>query len=588
MRDDAMPKKTIREMSEHERKRHSLARKTFRSTLMGSFVLGSAALIIGLGIYTYTLVHQYITEAFNLSKSAVAIMDEIVDAEPLSKDVLAAYRGLSESERNQTGTDEYHRRFAHFTERGDFKSIHTVLRDFADAIEIDALYLAMYDRDTNALVYIVDQDDNPETVVMPCDWDPVTEDGMEHFLDWDGTGELYLIESTPNYGLLCTSGMPIKNDKGETVAFVLSDISLANVADGMRGFFWSYFLCMMILTILIAILTAKHTKKKLVNPIDRIAAAAESYVKDRRSGDRDSDHFAKLNIRTGDEIENLSLVMADMERELKEYEENLTKVTAEKERISTELSLATRIQTAMLPNTFPAFPDRNEFDIYASMDPAKEVGGDFYDFFLVDDDHLCLVIADVSGKGVPAALFMMASRIIIASNAKMGKSPAQILTDTNAAICSNNKEEMFVTVWLGILEISTGKLTAANAGHEYPMLKPANGKFTLYKDKHGFVIGGMDGIRYKEYEIQLDPGAKLFLYTDGVPEATDADREQFGTQRLLDALNSDTSAAPEQILKNVRGAVDAFVKEAEQFDDLTMLCIEYKDDHPDIDSQIDI
>ena len=580
-----MPKKTIREMSVSERKRRSLARKTFNSTLLSAVVLGVVALIIGLGIYTYTLVHQYITEAFNLSKSAVAIMDEIVDAEPLSKDVLTAYRGLSESERSQTGTDEYRKRFAHFTEREDFKAIHTVLRDFAEAIEVDALYLAMYDRDTNALVYIVDQDDNPETVVMPCDWDPVTKDGMEHFLDWDGTGELYLIENTPNYGLLCTSGMPIKNDKGETFAFVLSDISLANVADGMRGFFWSYFSCMLILTLLIAVLTSRHTKKKLVNPIDRIAEAAEDYVKDRRSGVRDSELFAKLNIRTGDEIENLSLVMADMERDLKEHEENLTKVTAEKERISTELSLATRIQASMLPNTYPAFPDRSEFDIYASMDPAKEVGGDFYDFFLVDDDHLCFLIADVSGKGVPAALFMMASRIIIASNAKMGKSPAQILTDTNAAICSNNKEEMFVTVWLGILEISTGRLTAANAGHEFPILKPANGNFALYKDKHGFIIGGMDGIRYKEYEIQLKPGAKLFLYTDGVPEATDADGVQFGTQRLLEALNSDTSAAPEQILKNVRDAVDGFVKEAEQFDDLTMLCIEYKGDQPDIGNQ---
>ena len=583
--EDTMPKKTIREMSDLERKRHSLARKTFNSTLMGAVVLGVAALIIGLGIYTYTLVHQYITEAFNLSKSAVAIMDEIVDAEPLSKDVLTAYHEQSEAERSQTGTAEYRKRFAHFTEREDFKSIHTVLKDFADAIEVDALYLAMYDRDTNALVYIVDQDENPETVVMPCDWDPVTKDGMEHFLDWDGTGELYLIENTPHYGLLCTSGMPIKNDKGETVAFVLTDISLSNVANGMRGFFVSYFLCMLILTILIAVLTAKHMKKKLAKPIDRIAEAAENYVKDRRGGNRNAEHFAKLNIRTGDEIENLSLVMADMERDLKEHEENLTKITAEKERISTELSLAARIQASMLPNTYPAFPDRSEFDIYASMDPAKEVGGDFYDFFLIDNDHLCMVIADVSGKGVPAALFMMASKIIIASNAKMGKSPAQILTDTNAAICSNNKEEMFVTVWLGILEISTGRLTAANAGHEFPALKPANDRFMLYKDKHGFVIGGMDGIRYKEYEIQLDPGAKLFLYTDGVPEATDADNELFGTQRMLDALNSDPSAAPEQILNNVRSAVDGFVKGAEQFDDLTMLCVEYKGDHSDAGDQ---
>ena len=246
-------------------------------------------------------------------------------------------------------------------------------------------------------------------------------------------------------------------------------------------------------------------------------------------------------------------------------------------RIESELNLATRIQADMLPNIYPAFPGRPEFDIYATMDPAKEVGGDFYDFFLVDDDHLCMVMADVSGKGVPAALFMMASKIILANNAMMGKSPAQILNDTNAAICSNNREEMFVTVWIGILEISTGKLVAANAGHEYPILKHADGQFELFKDKHGVMIGAMDGAKYREYELQLEPGSKLFLYTDGVTEATDAEKHLFGTERMLAALNhQDTTANPEQVLKNVRSAVDGFVKEAEQFDDLTMLCMEYK------------
>ena len=245
-------------------------------------------------------------------------------------------------------------------------------------------------------------------------------------------------------------------------------------------------------------------------------------------------------------------------------------------RIETELNLATRLQADMLPNIFPAFPERTEFDIYATMDPAKEVGGDFYDFFLVDDDHLCMVMADVSGKGVPAALFMMAAKIILANNAKSGKSPAQILTDTNAAICSNNREEMFVTVWLGILEISTGKLIAANAGHEYPAIKQPDGAFELLKDKHGFVIGGMEGMKYKEYELQLAKGSKLFLYTDGVPEATDRNSELFGTTRMLEALNRNPDAAPEQIMQDIRAAVDAFVDQAEQFDDLTMLCLEYK------------
>ncbi len=272
----------------------------------------------------------------------------------------------------------------------------------------------------------------------------------------------------------------------------------------------------------------------------------------------------------------VSIISCNIARRGKEMVVSQHEKDLKSERIKSELDLATRIQADMLPNIYPAFPDRNEFDIYATMNPAKEVGGDFYDYFLIDDDHLCLVMADVSGKGVPAALFMMASKIVLANNAMMGKTPAQILTDVNAAICSNNHEEMFVTVWLGILEISSGKLTAANAGHEYPLLKGADGKFELFKDKHGFVIGGMAGAKYKEYEIMLEPGSKLFVYTDGVPEATNSANEMFGTNRMLDAINEDITLSPENVLKTVRVSVDKFVGDAEQFDDLTMLCLEYK------------
>ena len=261
---------------------------------------------------------------------------------------------------------------------------------------------------------------------------------------------------------------------------------------------------------------------------------------------------------------------------LNEQMDTIREMTAEKERINTEMNLARDIQASMLPHIFPPFPDRKEFEIYASMDPAKEVGGDFYDFFLIDSDHMGLVMADVSGKGVPAALFMMASKIILQSVAMMGRSAGEILTKTNEAICSSNQAGMFITVWTGILEISSGKLTAANAGHEYPVLKRADGDFELFKDKHGFVIGGMEGIRYKEYELQLNPGDKLFLYTDGVPEATDANQELFGTERMIEALNRGKDHSPEQVLQCVRQAVDDFVKDAEQFDDLTMLCLEYK------------
>ena len=249
----------------------------------------------------------------------------------------------------------------------------------------------------------------------------------------------------------------------------------------------------------------------------------------------------------------------------------------EKQRIDTELSLATRIQANSLPKRLP---ERPSFDLSASMTPAREVGGDLYDFFFIDDDHLCLVIGDVSGKGVPASLFMMMTSTLIHYVAGRERSPAKILTAVNAEICSRNPEEMFITVWLGVLELSTGILTAANAGHEYPALRRPDGRFELFKDRHGFVIGGMEGVRYREYTLPLSPGTKLFVYTDGVPEATDAREEMFGTDRMLDALRTHEQEAPEAILAGVSGAVSAFVGAAPQFDDLTMLCLAWNGGEP--------
>ena len=325
-------------------------------------------------------------------------------------------------------------------------------------------------------------------------------------------------------------------------------------------------LAVMLLTLGGALTLGRRIVKPLNTIMQRISELREGNLEFRMEDE----------YRTGDEVEELAESFAGLSHKTVEYLETVERVTAEKERIGAELSLATKIQAAMLPHLVPAFPDRKDFDILGSMDPAKEVGGDFYDYFLIDDDHLCMVIADVSGKGVPAALFMMASKIILQSVAMLGGTPAEILTKTNEAICSNNEAQMFVTVWLGILELSTGKLTAANAGHEYPVFKRPDGNYELYKDRHGFVIGGMEGVRYKQYEVQLEPGAKLFVYTDGVPEATNADNELFGTDRMLAALNERPDAAPQDVLKNMRRAVDGFVLEREQFDDLTMLCLEYK------------
>ena len=240
-----------------------------------------------------------------------------------------------------------------------------------------------------------------------------------------------------------------------------------------------------------------------------------------------------------------------------------------------ELNFATDIQTSVLPNIFPPYPDREDFSIFASMTPAKEVGGDFYDFFMVDDDHLALVMADVAGKGIPAALFMMSSKILIKNHTMSGGSPGAVLRTVNNQICENNREEMFVTVWLGILDLRDGKLVSANAGHEYPVLKTPDGDFELIKGKHSFVIGGMEGMKFRESEMVLEPGSKLFVYTDGVPEAENQNEEQYGYERFLKALNSKKDGTPEELLEATRNSVKAFVQDHVQFDDLTMLCVHY-------------
>lgn len=378
------------------------------------------------------------------------------------------------------------------------------------------------------------------------------------------------------YGHMLNGYHVVFDGNGDAVGLICVEIDIDRIYQNLYRYIrWVIFIAA-IFTTAIVVLYVILTKRYLVGPIEKIAKNSNSFVEKMRSGvDPGELHYEPVKVKTGGELEVLSDNVQSLADGVTSYITNLREVTAEKERIGTELSLATRIQANMLPNIFPAFPDRPEFDVYATMTPAKEVGGDFYDFFLIDEDHLCILIADVSGKGVPAALFMMASKIILANNAMIGKSPSKILEDTNTAIYANNREDMFVTVWLGILEISTGKLTAANGGHEYPIIRNADEGFELYKDKHGFVIGGLEGLKYVDYELQLTPGSRVFLYTDGVPEATSENKELFGTKRMIEALNEDPDANPEELLNNVKNSVERFVKDAEQFDDFTMLCVEY-------------
>ena len=316
--------------------------------------------------------------------------------------------------------------------------------------------------------------------------------------------------------------------------------------------------------------SAFSTATRITDPLNTITRRVASM------GVRNQQFTMEDVYRTGDEIEVLAESFAKQSARTALYIEQIKRVTAEKERIGAELDMASRIQGSQLPNLFPPFPDRKEFSLYASMDPAKEVGGDFYDFFMIDEDHMGFVIADVSGKGVPAALLMMVSRVLIKSSLQNGKSPAETLASVNNQLCESNDEEFFVTVWLAVLEISTGNGIAANAGHEHPVLRRAGGTYELQVYRHSLAVGVMKDVPFRQHEFHLNPGDSFFVYTDGVPEATDRRSELYGTGRMLEALNRDAGAEPEQVLANLTADINRFVDGAEQFDDITMLGFRYR------------
>ena len=251
-------------------------------------------------------------------------------------------------------------------------------------------------------------------------------------------------------------------------------------------------------------------------------------------------------------------------------------ISAEASRIESELSVARSIQANMLPVSFPAFPDRTEFDIFATMNPAKEVGGDFYDFFMVDETHVAIVMADVSGKGVPAALFMAIAKAMIKDHTEPEKQLGQTFAKVNNLLCESNSEGLFVTAFEGVLDLVTGEFIFVNAGHETPYIYRGGRVFELFKVRPGFVLAGMENMNFKTVSVMFEPGDKLFQYTDGVTEATNASNELYGQDRLTAVLEKYSDKTPTELLPLVRKDIDAFVGEAPQFDDITMLCLEFK------------
>ena len=364
-----------------------------------------------------------------------------------------------------------------------------------------------------------------------------------------------------------TAMVPVKNTDQRTKAIICVQRQMDDIRNIQMGYVSRVIETLLMLAAFEITGVGLYLSEQLIKPVTKITEEASRFARENETAEK------KLtdSIRGQDEIGVLAQSIDRMEEQITDYMQHLTTVTAEKERISTELNVAKQIQADMLPSVFPAFPDHDDFDIFATMTPAKEVGGDFYDFFLVDDDHLAMVMADVSGKGVPAALFMVITKTLIKNRAQMGDSPAEILFHVNNQLCDGNETEMFVTVWMAILELSTGKGVAVNAGHEHPVICRRGGRHELVIYRHSMVVAAMEDMVFREHSFELHPGDRLFVYTDGVPEATNTRNELFGTERMLEALNRDPEASPEAQLKAVRESLDAFVGDAPQFDDITML-----------------
>ena len=573
-----MPEKRARKTERRERKGYSLSFKMFLSTFLTFMIAGILAQAVGLALYANALLHENVTQAFNVSQGAALTIPHNSQATTMMERVWKRYRSLSEEERMLVGTPEYDAIFADIQNSREHQEIRSKLQSMVRYFGVYDVYIAMYDKEHQAVVYVVDPD---EDEAKAGTWEPTTsETEAERFLNWSGHGTLYELSNSEEYGWMCTAGTPLYNPDRERVGFMLVDVFMLDVLKKMMDFVVTFTLSILIINLIATLILLRKHKKQVIAPIDAITEAARAYSADHKNGTQTGAHFAELDIRTGDEIENLSTVMAEMERDIAEYTDNLATITAEKERVTTELNMAAGIQAHMLPSTFPAFPDRPEFDIYASMTPAKEVGGDFYDFFMVDGDHLALLMADVSGKGVPAALFMMTARTMLKGVAQAGLDPAGVLKYVNAQIAENNPEYMFVTVWLGILEISTGKLVWADAGHE-PLMLFQNGVWKKLERAGGIALGFLepeflkDDPPFHNHELQLKPGDAVFQYTDGVTEAMTAEEELFGEDRLLETMNSAPSVEPETLLPYVHAQVDAFVGGAPQFDDITMLGLLY-------------
>ncbi|MCD8337970.1 MAG: PP2C family protein-serine/threonine phosphatase [Lachnospiraceae bacterium] len=557
------------------RRKRSLRQKSVLVILVFTLALAIASTAVSYQMYADSMDAHYKSLSENVANTAISVLDtEMV--KHYTELVTEIYlKNPAPDLADEEEEAAYLAQYEALQDEG-YEELYQTLVKIRAASDVLSLYIIYVDADSRTCVYVVDGDDT-QNACLAGTWDIIYEQNYGIFED-PARGFPAYITNTEEYGWLCSTGVAVLDEDGSVLAYVMVDTSMDQVMRERYDYLARISAVLLVITALQLLFFLNVVNRTVVKPINRLAQAASSYVSTRENADAQTGPslLAKIDIHTGDEVENLADAMKQMEQDINGYIENLTAVTAEKERIGAELDIARHIQSSMLPCIFPAFPDREEFDIYATMDPAKEVGGDFYDFFMVDDRHLAVVMADVSGKGIPAALFMVIGKTLIKDHTQPGISLGSVFASVNNLLCDSNSEGMFITAFEGVLDLMTGEFAYVNAGHEVPYLCRKGETFEPYKVRAGFVLAGMEDIPYREGKLTLEPGDRIFLYTDGVPEATNADNQMFGMERMRDTLNRNRALPPEQLLPAIKEATGRFVGEAPQFDDLTMLCLEYR------------
>ena len=520
-------------------------------------------LTIAISLFSYATSKSYLEEMYAervmTNSNAIAAMLDVENV----KTILAE---------GGDGTPEYKEMYDLFNQLkkdGDITFLSLVVPD-EDSVcfYIDAMVEEMGDDPANQLPYGSD-------ILYVDAANPDDPTDMEKYITiWeryrDNKGIDTPLVTDNDYGYNYTGVSVILDESGTAIAEIQYILDMSEVRAYLNSFLINMLLISFAIIGITIILYIFFVRKMVTKPVGKLTAFTQEITD---NGTFENQH---IDIKTGDEIESLSESFNFMLAELENYIANLSRVTAEKERIGAELDIAKHIQASMLPCIFPAFPERKEFDIYATMDPAKEVGGDFYDFFMVDERHLAIVMADVSGKGVPAALFMVIGKTLIKDHTTPDRDLGKVFTAVNNLLCEANSEGLFITAFEGVLDLVTGEFSFVNAGHEMPFISKAGGDFEPYKIRPGFVLAGMEDMKYRAGAMTIEPGDKIFQYTDGVTEATNLQNELYGMNRLGAILNKVKDGTPNDILPAVKTDIDEFVGKADQFDDITMLCLEYK------------